>query len=383
VKVIKNNVSIDYLKASFTLPELEDGIGLYKIDFYVYLLEILGFQVNEGVMSDKGLNGFRSRIELGEYILILLNGPQNKTGLPTNMLEMKGSACREFDKRNGDWAILLDFLLMFNCNFTRIDICNDIIEDEPGVHYLFDLNILWNKISTYEFHSRGFAKRTLFDSARTKDGTTLGKTITFGTRSSECVLQIYDKKAERTVVAKEEVWANSWIRFEIRYMQSKANQFVLRYAKQDFKDLQLLFSGLLSELLEFKEPSDYKLRHPTAIVQRRDVWETCPWWNEHLGNVKRIKIQNQHSLETTLITNMKWMRRSVSKALSRIAAADPDNFFNFIYDLINIKKDNIETKDIYMINDFRKIMGMKKYSDEEVLNEIDKISNSIKNMKEK
>ena len=135
-------------------------------------------------------------------------------------------------------------------------------------------------------------------------------------------------------------------------------------------------------MLEFKEPSAYKLRHPDAVVQRRDVWETCPWWSEHLGNVERIKIQNQHTLESTLISNMKWMKRSVSKALSRIAAADPENFFNFIYDLINIKKDDMESKDIYMINDFREIMGMKKYSDKEVLEEIDKISSSIIKLRE-
>jgi phage replication initiation protein len=396
---VKKNILIDYLTVVFTLPEYQQGFGLTNSDDFNLLVDLLTFNIEDLETHEKGINSYKYKCTFGEYIKIGIHGPKNRHGDVTHMLDMSGEACRDFEKRGGSWEHLLKFCYINGWKFTRIDVANDIIIEDPDDSYLFDMDTLVKKYIDNQYHSSGFIDSTLIIGKYNSDGKKKGTSITFGSRNSRMVLQIYDKKEEQkakyqgnTDTSKMYVWASSWIRFEIRMMQGKAADFVGKLINNGYENLSNLYVSILKGILNFKyrpgnvPKSVWEEMHPgkkqrkSTSNERRDKWITCKWWDEHLGNVKSIKLIDQYKLETSITKSKDWVNRSVSRNMTKIALADPDEFLQFFLSVLEKGKEKITKKELLQIEDYRSEFNLPELQKNKMFQKFDLLYEKLKNI---
>ncbi len=368
---MQGNVLIDYLKAVFVLPELSNVIYPSDCEFYKTLINILGYDKEYIETTKGGLFGYRLTTTIGEHIRIMLTGPKNGDGEHTHLLEMTGRACRDFEDNGGDWRVLLDFLVMNGCNITRIDIANDLINYD-----LFNIQDLIKKIEKDEYITPRFNKKTITKSDKVNSTDNPGVSITFGSRLSEAVLQIYDKKAEQK--AKNiSVSCSKWIRFELRYYKTKALIFILEYLKRTDDEIPTLFASVLADSISFLVPQEENNEMWTIVLDKRS-WKVCKWWNNHIGNVEKLKIQNQAILESTILTQVNWLETSVAKVLMRVSASyGKVEFIKLLNRLLTTKLSDLSSKDLAIVNSYRSLDNTKELTYSELINEIETISEEL------
>jgi hypothetical protein len=393
VYIIEHNVFIDYLKVVFTLPEFTAGRGLVDVDDYVHLITLLGFDVSEVQFHKKGISGYQNKLTLGEHIVIGIHGPTNRTGDITHLLELKGQACREIEERNASWEYLLGFCYKNGWSFSRIDIASDLISTDPDEELPFTMETIVFDYLDNQFVSRGFKDSTFMQGKTNSDGTIQGRTITFGSRNSQLVLQIYDKKAEQkakyqgnTSTSMLYQWATHWIRFELRYMKGKANHFVEELLKVGYDELATIHSRSLKNSIEFKYrpgsvPDELweffypdKEQRTSKNNKQRGRWITKPWWDEYLGHVEGLKIRNQHQLETTVATSKKWRERSLSRNITTFAlASDTNQFVDHLVTLLQNGMEKLSDKEKVQIDKYRNELDLPEISEYDYKSKIEDI----------
>lgn len=362
------NVLFDYLKATFTLPELTEYVYPDDCTFYVDLIDLLCVDKEYIESKDGAMHGYNHTIHVGENIKIYMTGPKTKNGFPTHLLEMTGKGCREFDSYGGDWIKLLSHLVDYGCNITRLDIANDLIDYHP-----ITMNMILAKIENDEYSTPRHRNRQIIRSGKVKSSANPGTSITFGTRKSSSVLQIYDKKAERQ--AKNiMVDCSSWIRFELRLYTDKALVFILECLigyREKNRTLPELFSGVLSDFITFLEPPEIDNTKVIQVIPEKRSWKTCAWWDEYIGNVEKIRIKNQYQLESSITDNIDWLHKSVAKLLMRVSSSlRPNEMGLLLKDMLSIKVSELTKKDLSKVNTHRRLIGLNKLTYNEMINTI-------------
>lgn len=154
----------------------------------------------------KGAHGYQDRL-YWEKISIHYNGTEDM-GI---WLEMSGQGCRAFESfGTGDYESL--FAEVFEnpdqMNITRLDVAFD---DHSG---LLDINQICEDVRKQEYISR-FKGWEVIDS----NG---GSSVTLGSKSSEILIRIYDKAAERGFED-----GRHWVRVELQLRRERARSFLL------------------------------------------------------------------------------------------------------------------------------------------------------------
>ena len=169
------------------------------------LIDLLGFNDPSIVWEQvKGAHGYQDRLYWG-CISIHYNGREDM-GV---WLEMSGQGCRNFESYgSGDYDSL--FREVFDnpdeMNVTRLDVAFD---DHSGI---LDQSIICDDTRNHEFISR-FRQVDVHYS-------TGGDSVTFGDRSSDLLIRIYDKAAERGYTD-----GRHWVRVELQLRRERALDF--------------------------------------------------------------------------------------------------------------------------------------------------------------
>lgn len=171
------------------------------------LIELLGLD-DPGIVWEnvKGAHGYRDRLYWNS-ISIHYNGSDDM-GI---WLEMSGQGCRAFEtySKHKSFDILFDEVLNNpeEMNITRLDLAFD---DHKG---LLDINEICEDVEDQSYISkfRGWQ-------VTRSDG---GDSVTLGSRSSEVLIRIYDKAAERGFDD-----GRHWIRVEIQLRRERARAFL-------------------------------------------------------------------------------------------------------------------------------------------------------------
>lgn len=153
----------------------------------------------------KGAHGYRDRL-YWEKISIHYNGADGM-GI---WLEMSGQGCRAFETfGSGDYEALFSevFENPGDMNITRLDVAFD---DHSG---LLDIAEICEDTRKQEYVSR-FQGWEVVDSDK-------GSSVTFGSRSSEILIRIYDKAAERGFDD-----GRHWVRVELQLRRERARAFL-------------------------------------------------------------------------------------------------------------------------------------------------------------
>ena len=269
-------IKIDYFSATFPLDCDADDSIMFKVHEMVKLMaQYLNVKNFEIAKSKYAQNNFNYQYQLGEHIILRLDGPMNDCYQRTCHLELKGEGCRDFEIRNPKktWTNFLLFMVQLNARFKRIDIA---IDDYSGKDVT--LGWLYEKFSKRRYTS-------VFRSPVAPHGSLdTGLTLQFGSNESPIELVIYDKLAERKK-RKKECDKTYWVRYEMRFRNDLAeriaHQLIATLKGDDYATKFSTFTfEQLYRIIDIKEENNYS-------IQNQKKAKTDPRWLAFLDNVEK------------------------------------------------------------------------------------------------
>lgn len=218
----------------------------------------------------KGAHGYRDRL-YWEKISIHYNGREDM-GV---WLEMSGQGCRAFESfGTGNYESL--FQEVFNnpgdMHITRLDVAFD---DHDG---LLDIEQICEDSRKAEYVSKFRSGAATYGLGDDK-----GKSVLLGSRSSEALVRIYDKAAERGFDDRH------WIRVELQLRRERAAAFLQRT-----EPIGDRFSGVLANYLRFVD-------EPDGFDSNRWRWPMKSYWARLLDGASRIRIYEKPGSDYNMI----------------------------------------------------------------------------------
>jgi hypothetical protein len=329
-------------------------------------------------IKNKSVNGYKFSWWLGEHMRINFAGPKMSNGKPSTQILFSGSACRELELDfKGSFYELFKFLrsdhvelgfktdengevisgYRFNGSFKRFDYSlDDFTGAELDIYDLkfFAENYYWTgPYRTVDIHS----------SSKTDNGKVLSKgfTMTFGSTGSN-QLQIYDKLLE--FISKKKVFSgsNTWYRYEMRFVNEKADSVVKEYIKAvETKSLHEFGYSLLKKQLKFRVPKKNDLQHKYR-------WKILPQWEALLKYVEELDLKVQLKNDRTYEKKKEWIDHSLITTFTQIYLEyrdDPEQFINAIFDYVKKGSLKFTEQHLESINKYLKDMGKPTISDKE------------------
>lgn len=311
---IEKTVLIDYITISMDFFKvIESSPRFYEIeeyDLFNEFLGIIGFKGDaKSLQKDYALHGFTEGYRIGEHIRLMYGGAstKNTNGDYPVLLELTGSACREFENyMNGSWLELFEFLFNQDETMFRITRFDLAIDDYTGKEITFnelEKSFFKKNFSTssrkYSYHnSGGILSDDLSDSA---------KTLYIGVRGGNHLV-IYDKFQELKINNKmSSIKSDYHFRYEMRFVNEKAKEVVRNYyisnITNDSTEFMNYTASLLLQFVEFKDPTDKKKK-----VRSRRI---DPRWHNFLNKVAKSEITVKAPEEVTLEEKDIWMQGSM------------------------------------------------------------------------
>lgn len=201
-------------------------------------IRMLGLD-NPGISWElmKGAHGYRDRL-YWERISIHFNG-RDDMGI---WLEMSGQGCRAFESfGSGDYESLFAEVSAAgdDMHITRLDVAFD---DHAG---LLDIEQILSDSRSGEYVSKWRGGNVTYGI-----GEDAGRSVLFGSRSSEMLLRIYDKAAERGFDDRH------WVRVELQLRRDRAAAFLART-----EPIGERWAGTLANYLRFvDEPCSFRFK---------------------------------------------------------------------------------------------------------------------------
>lgn len=317
------------------------------------------------------LNGYRFSWEIGEYIKINFAGPKMSDENYSTQLLFSGSACREFETYyKGSFIDLFNFLFteheelgylvddngeiysakVFNGSVKRIDIA---IDDFTGKEQnIYDLK----KYADKHWWIGSYKSVSFYDSSmRNGFVQSKGFSISFGSAGSN-QLVIYDKLLERKYHSIDCYDKKVWYRYEMRFVQSKADQIAKYYSLYyEFEQLNEFVLGLLNRCIEFKE-----VRNPEKEDFSRQYLRTQPTlasWKKFVEYTEKIKLEKPIDPIKTIDKKLKWIDKYLTTTFAElylISKDDLEKFNNLILKFVNKGMFNLTSKHLIAINKYLK-----------------------------
>lgn len=218
-------------------------------------------------------------------------------------LELKGTGCREFEDRGGDWVELLNYVISRKGYITRLDIANDDFKPYISKSKIDKLIKSRNFTSCFSEFRNDSTKSTK-DNNKNK-----GWGYLFGGINSQTHLRIYDKRLQMIATNQPfDINIKNWLRWEIRFSGDKAKSCIYDL-KSNIHNLGVWASSLLKGAIEFKEDGKDKNKSRLPILKA---------YNEMLMELEKckIKVLDEFKHNSTIATSRKWLRSSCSKSLA-------------------------------------------------------------------
>lgn len=313
-KAIANNMTVSVDWMSFTVMD-----RTYTVPS---VIEFLGFDSSFFLDTGHGAMGYKSLHKLGGYAVSVLSDGREDMGIHVtiggsavaHVLEAfyKSQFCLSNpfnDKKCADWDdVCMDALHLFVRKvleigrFTRIDLALDdhVVHFTPG-----DIR---SYIASGQMVSR-------FRSGRREEGFDLstnalnGDTLYLGSRSSDCMLRIYDKKLEQMRKHPDMEILEPWIRWEFQFGDKRADAVAQEILKHD--SIGDLFFEILNNYV----------RLIVCTEKNRSRCPMLPEWAEFVACVRKLSLYCP-PVEKTLDDKRNWIVSQVLPTLTGIIIAD-------------------------------------------------------------
>lgn len=323
-------VSVDWI--SFTV---------FDIHSVEELVSTLGYSMTNFTLMPKGGNGYKSMIKAQGYPLCILYDGNEDMGMHVSI---SGSAISDALKHFADSlkvstpfegdaiavndltnTIMLEFLgaIRHMGQLSRIDLA---VDDIGGAYYsTADLvSILEGKECVSKFRNwKNLCEKTLA-------GECTGHTVYLGSRSSNIMLRVYDKKLEQNKKLKSQdkpLIDHDWVRWELECKDERANRVADLLI--DGKNLGHIVTSILNNYF----------RVINLDNNNRSRCSTTDTWMQFLQTVDRLGLYII-SEARTLKDKRQWIIRQVLPTLTGVIIAD-GGCFDIITDNIDISIDRM------------------------------------------
>lgn len=208
-----------------------------------------------------GRYGYR-RGSYFEHITILQDGARDFMGV---CFDISGQGVSYlYSLKNFSFDDLFKLINSLGGNISRLDVALDCFNNE------LDYDVLYKACADRAYASRW---RTCVSHVNHCTG---GFDTQFGSRSSDCMLRIYDKKVQSKCSD-----CDYWCRLEFQFRHAMASAFVDTYLNSinDKREFIELFLGVLTNYLRFVDP----------IYDKRNLGH-CPtveWWARFIEDVAK------------------------------------------------------------------------------------------------
>jgi phage replication initiation protein len=326
---------VDWVQATFKIAEVEQLIR-----------EILRLNPKLFYEADNGGLGYKKCKRFGS-ISIFYDGREDM-GIH---LQMKGQGCREYELlEKSTWKELFVDCLLHKAKFTRVDIAIDDFGNEKGKPY-FKIPSLIRKIKNGELVSK-FKRARRIEDIEIETGEGKGVTIHYGSGQSRIQVRMYEKNHERESKGfKLEEGLEVWNRTEIQARNERAQGIVQHIV--DREDGEESIGQVVRAIL--KEYIDFKVK---GTDSNRSRWDTAPFWNKFLGDVKGLKL-TEVAPDRTVERTYTWVDNQVAPSLAILYEAFNGDMSK-IEDMISSGKGRLKERDYKMIEAYKN--EQKKYS---------------------
>ena len=270
-----------------SIPIINKLLNLMKCNHTYHELELV----------PKALFGYKSSMVVAEGITLHFNGPMNKFGEKTTMIEISGAGCDHLVSLD-DWFEFMSFILSdeFDCRSSRFDLATD---DFTGKNISGEM--LFNILRRGFFKRSGSPKSKIHWETSNLDDYSDGTTVYLYAKSSSIQFCIYNKMAE--VKAKKDIETNTpqWMRYEMRFYDDKAHEQLLvfyncllreKFNLDSSSSIPKLISSSMYELLRLYIPTE---------DSNKSRWEELPEWLNFIGDVETIKFERNKSHRSNIL----------------------------------------------------------------------------------
>ena len=297
--------SIDWL--SFTIESNE----------LISTLEDFGFSMTDFFECPKGANGYKQMIRLqGSSLRVLFDGADNMgihfdcpgSAVPDLVQYFRESMMEETPF--GGMALDMDIVviqellsrIVMTGHITRLDLAIDNIQD---IYYrIQEIDDIW-KTGRCSKHFRTFKRIMECDSV----GKMLGDSIYFGSRSSELMIRIYDKKLEHNRRYPESPIEYEWVRWELELKDDRADNAARLLMQQC--SVGSVAVGILSNVFRvIVLDNSNKSRCSTDIK-----------WQRFIDGIEALRLYTPKP-EKTLEDKYKWVHKQVGPTLTGLILAN-------------------------------------------------------------
>lgn len=326
----------------YCMSENGHQIETNSYNFVIYLFQYLFNISNENILcnEDPPVNGYEVCYS---YRGIKVMQAPTREDMGTHFI-LSGEACRVLEDLEISYKELFKKLLQFNTQYTRVDVSYDVYHGK-----YFTLKKVENSIKNIEVLTK-FRSSIIFTKDDLISLDNKGKTIWFGSRSSDIQFVFYDKKKQMIYNVNCEIDKNIeyWYRLECRFRHDKATKVIWNYLYVE--DFNIYMKSILNNYLSFRIKNNND--------KNRSRWLVKKWWSDFLDVSEKIQFQSR-PIEYSISHKKNWLDRVASRSqlavlLSTIPDLTIDNITaDYLYEYFKGAKDKLKEKDIEIINEYR------------------------------
>ena len=348
------NFLIDYL--TFSFRPSSNSLNLIHIEELANVLNIRKFlpdffaedrgraRFYDHCYSYKGISIYTTNFERGLSVSSEAYGKYRHQGIS---VEIKGEGCAFLENRpertllarmSGDigiwkgifsWLFCISKQYHYHINISRIDFAFDDITyiDENTLPKLSLDDIAASTLSSEqdragtvcvsstrskkEVTERCKIKRYNADLKAFVNTPAIGRTIYFGSKSSDCYCRFYDKLVEQSLKRKDEPLylrdtlgkVQTWTRFEIVFKNKPAVSIMLAYLNlHDDEKFTAFLAKTINAYIRFVVNDD-------SNISRCSV---CLWWTEFIGIAESARIARHPVVRNEFNRAVDWIARQVA-----------------------------------------------------------------------
>lgn len=186
-------------------------------------------------------------------------------------LDISGKGCREFENIQGnDWLIFFHDITDrdFRTVITRLDIAYD---DHIGT---LDLYRIAQDVRDRHYTSPSKKSMIIWSDDQKID--VQGLTVSVGSKSSDVLIRIYDKAAEREFGSERH-----WVRCEIQLRHDRCIAAAAEILKH--QHVGRTAAGILRNYLMFRDPGNSQDTNPSR-------WPVADYWDKVLMDMERVRL---------------------------------------------------------------------------------------------
>ena len=310
------------------------------------LRKVLQVEQAEFTDLDSGRFGYRRQKKWRQgTIFVMYNHPKGQSDEMGIHVQLTGGGCRDYEAHHSLPDLLARLVeLGGDCNFSRIDLAIDDLDES-----LLKFDRIHKAALKRRFTSR-WSKWQELNCRQVGSGEYLGRTLYFGSQSSDIFCRIYDKTLERQAKGEPDEQATvppHWTRLEVVYKKERAAKLAGVIVDGSYP-VGAALRATLNQYIRFVRPAKGD--------SNKARWPSAKWWVRFLAGVDKLSLSQR--IEPKSIEDMTaWLDKQIGPTIAAVTKAK-EGELDWLYKIITGGKGRLSQRHLdailqYQINNER------------------------------